>query len=55
MASLAEQTNVYGSSCNELPKSIERGLGPEFLYPFIVLFFATILRKILRYYFNYLI
>ena len=47
MASLIEQEK---SPCGE----IKRGLGLEFIYPFVVLFFATILRKLLRYYFTYL-
>ncbi|CAF1360394.1 unnamed protein product [Adineta steineri] len=50
MANLVEQKNVYNIPCHELPKTIKRGLGPEFIYPFIVLFFATILRKFLRHY-----
>jgi hypothetical protein len=53
MASVIEQSRAYGSPCHDLPKTIKRGLGPEFIYPFIVLFFATILRKLLRYYLNY--
>lgn len=54
MASIIEERNMYGSPCDDLPKTIKRGLGPEYLYPFIVIFFATILRKILRYDLNYL-
>jgi len=38
-----EQKHVYGTPC-------KGSLGPEFIYPFIVLFFATILRKIMRYF-----
>jgi hypothetical protein len=49
MAAVIEQRNVDGLPCDEIPKTTTQGLGPEFIYPFIVLIFATILRKILRY------
>ncbi|CAF1198875.1 unnamed protein product [Rotaria sp. Silwood1] len=51
MTNLIEQKNLYNSPCDEISKiKKNRGLGPEFIYPFIVLFFATILRKLLRHY-----
>ena len=54
MASLIEQRDISESPCDELPRESKRGPGPEFIYPFMVLFFATILRKILRYYFLFI-
>lgn len=48
MAASIERKSPSGSSCDEQGKTVKRGLGPEFIYPFLVLFFATILRKFLR-------
>ncbi|CAF4233985.1 unnamed protein product [Rotaria socialis] len=50
MALEVEQRKAYEPPCNALSETGKRGLGPEFIYPFIVLFFATILRKLLRHY-----
>ncbi|CAF0809627.1 unnamed protein product [Adineta ricciae] len=36
--------------CDKISSTITHGIGPEFIYPFLVLFFATILRKIFRHY-----
>ncbi|CAF0909257.1 unnamed protein product [Rotaria sordida] len=46
MTHIIERKSPY----DELSKTKKRGLGPEFICPFIVLFFATILRKLLRHY-----
>ena len=44
-----EPRDARGSSCEESTSVQSRGLGPEFIYPFLVLVFATVLRKLLRY------